>query len=116
MPDRLPDPIPICRLDVFLLADAPLPYFVHMQSFLAELVFNDGFCQISCGRCPCCVAPAEVLQKLGANRFLQVGRWLCRGARAARTAVALARASSTVLGEASLEGASKAAARPLPTG
>ncbi|KAL4421363.1 hypothetical protein ABPG75_010654 [Micractinium tetrahymenae] len=42
-----------------------------MSSFLAELVFNDGFCQISCGRCPCCVAPAAALQKLGATRFLQ---------------------------------------------
>lgn len=53
----------------------------HPQSYLAELVFNDGFCQISCGCCPCCVAPAALLQKLGATRFLQVGcpslPWAC---------------------------------------
>ncbi len=44
-------------------------------------------------------------------------RWAagaCRGARTARTAVALARASSRVLGEASLEGATEAGPCPLP--
>ncbi|KAL4859409.1 hypothetical protein ACK3TF_000516 [Chlorella vulgaris] len=36
----------------------------------AELA-PEGFCQISCSRCNCCQSPAEVLQQLGATRFLQ---------------------------------------------
>ena len=43
-----------------------------IQSYLTELVYNDGFCQISCGRCACCSAPTEVLKAMGAGRFLQV--------------------------------------------
>ena len=43
-----------------------------IQSYLTELVYNDGFCQISCGRCACCSAPTEVLKTMGAGRFLQV--------------------------------------------
>lgn len=43
----------------------------YMSSFLKELNYNDGFCQMSCGRCSCCAPPASVLSKLGASRFLQ---------------------------------------------
>lgn len=43
----------------------------YMSSFLQELNYADGFCQISCGRCSCCTDPAAVLSKLGADKFLQ---------------------------------------------
>lgn len=48
---------------------APLP--LTTQSYLQELVYDDGFCEISCGRCPCCSEPTTVLKQLGATRFLQ---------------------------------------------
>lgn len=36
----------------------------------AELA-PEGFCQISCSRCSCCVSPSEIIASLGGNRFLQ---------------------------------------------
>ncbi|KAL6766775.1 hypothetical protein ACKKBG_A37315 [Auxenochlorella protothecoides x Auxenochlorella symbiontica] len=42
-----------------------------MKDYLEELVQNDGYCQISCGRCKCCSAPWDVIQKTGSSRFLQ---------------------------------------------
>lgn len=42
-----------------------------MKSYLQELNYNDGFCQMSCNRCPCCTSPSAVISKMGATRFLQ---------------------------------------------
>ena len=43
----------------------------YMKSFLQELNYDDGFCQISCSKCKCCTSPSDVLSKIGATRFLQ---------------------------------------------
>ncbi|GAB4817690.1 hypothetical protein N2152v2_004736 [Parachlorella kessleri] len=42
----------------------------YMFDANAELA-PEGFCQVSCSRCNCCVPPYEALQQLNATRFLQ---------------------------------------------
>jgi hypothetical protein len=43
----------------------------YMFDANAELA-PEGFCQISCSRCNCCVSPYDALLQLKASRFLQV--------------------------------------------